>query len=201
MTPRSGRSRCSSRSDCGREPVDVAGVADDHRAVTTPTPRMSVSDVPDAATAARIRLLGCLHLRFVVGDVGNEFAGDLDAMLGHLTVVDDLVQGRLPWSRSFPWPSRPARAPSTTRAADMPPCSSTGPDRGAVSPTASTPGRDHRRHVVKTVGAERGDRDRAGVVRVVLLRPARTQQPGPRRQHRGHVDTVSPAATSCWARR
>ena len=50
-------------------------------AATTPTPRMSVSDVPDAATAGAEPFHRRLHLGFVVGDVGDELAGDLDSML------------------------------------------------------------------------------------------------------------------------
>ena len=44
------------------------------------------------------------------------------------------------------------------------------------------------RHSLKAVDADRGDRHRAGIVRVVLLCPTRAQQPGPRRQRRRHVD-------------
>jgi hypothetical protein len=53
----------------------------------------------------------------------------------------------------------------------------------------------------QTRGPQGRDRDRGGVVGVVLVRPARGQDPNPRRQRRRHVETVSPAATSCWASR
>ena len=39
----------------GREPADVAAVAADIPAMTGPTPKRSVSDVPDATTASAIR--------------------------------------------------------------------------------------------------------------------------------------------------
>ncbi len=42
-------------------------------------------------------------------------------------------------------------------------------------------------HPAQGVVAQRSDRDEAGVVRVVLLRLARTQQAGPGRQHRWNV--------------
>ena len=39
-------------------------------------------------------------------------------------------------------------------------------------------------------GTQRGDRHRASIVGVVLLRAASAQQPHPRRQRRGNVDNV-----------
>ncbi len=42
-------------------------------------------------------------------------------------------------------------------------------------------------HTSQSVVAKRSDRNRASVVRIVLLRPIRSQQPGSRGQHRWHV--------------
>jgi hypothetical protein len=49
------------------------------------------------------------------------------------------------------------------------------------------------------VVSQRDDRRRACVIRVGLVLTARVEQSSSCRQRGGHVDDLSPDATSCWA--
>ena len=61
---------------------------------------------------------------------------------------------------------------------------------GDLANRRSTDTWSSRRTTAPGRGMERGDRDGAGVVRVVLGRPARAERSHPRRQHRRHIDHV-----------
>jgi hypothetical protein len=77
-----------------------------------------------------------------------------------------------------------AQHPVAVRAAGTPPWSGCGPGRGGAGPTPSAPRRDHQAGpggVLASAAprAQRRDRNRPGVVRIVLVHRAISEQPHP----------------------
>ena len=178
----------------GREPArrrrcDRTSVA----ATTSPTPKISVRVVPDAATAARIRTSEALRWRVAAGDVVDEFAGEampfgrdrvggFDASRGADEACETTSSLPIPPGTSSPtsaWSRHTALFRAQRRSACAGAPTSAGPSHGPRPGPATNAGA--RNAAIAT--------DRASLGSFLSDRPA-AQQPHPRRQHRRDVHDV-----------
>ena len=154
-----------------------------------PTPNRSVRVVPDAATAARIRCLDVAQLVVEAADVVEELerqvvAGLLDRAGGVTAGEEAVGVGSVDFLGDPPGTSSAKQRVEPTRGAV--PGSPRSMLRFASRRSTST--WSAARTDARPIGAQRGDRDRQGVVGVVLVRPSRAQHPHPRRQRGRHID-------------
>ena len=157
-----------------------------------PIPEIVVSDVRRRVDSGADALLGRVEQVVVAVDVASEFVRDLLALASHcidgFVAVDDRVD---PGHGRDPEPGA-ARNHLEEQGVEATAGLVLQPAEVAVSLRQQL---QHPRMIVgahggEIVGSERGDRDRAGVVGIVLLRLARAEHAHSRRANWWHVDHV-----------